>query len=167
MRTRTYVAAMFSFIILAVFTPRSAAAQQSITCASDNMRRNYCRVDTRGGVRLARQRSDARCQQGYSWGYDRGGIWVDRGCRADFLVTGDRPGPSYGPRPGAGRPPGGQSITCSSDDMRRHYCAADTRRGVRLVNQRSSARCTQGYSWGFDRRGIWVDRGCRADFLVR
>jgi hypothetical protein len=167
MQMRTCAVALLSFIALAGFTTRPAAAQQSITCSSDNMKRNYCRADTRGGVRMVRQRSDAQCRQGYSWGYDRGGIWVDRGCRADFVIGGYPPGPGYGPGLGPGRPPAGQTITCSSDDMRRHYCAADTRGGVRMVRQRSDARCQQGYSWGYDRRGIWVDHGCRADFLVR
>jgi hypothetical protein len=131
-----------------------AARAQTITCSSDNGKRNFCAVDTRGGVRLVRQRSDARCTQGYSWGYTRGGIWVDRGCRADFLV---RP---Y-------RPTATRTITCSSNNGKRNYCPINTRRGVRMVRQRSDARCTQGYSWGYDPRGIWVDRGCRADFLVR
>ena len=57
-------------------------------------------------------------------------------------------------------------MSCSSDDMRRHYCNADTRDGVRLVRQNSDAACRQGSTWGFDRRGIWVDRGCRAEFAV-
>jgi len=57
-------------------------------------------------------------------------------------------------------------VTCSSDDMRRNYCAADTRDGVRLVRQRGDASCRQGSTWGYDRRGIWVDRGCRADFAI-
>jgi hypothetical protein len=56
------------------------------------MRRKYCPIETRAGVKLMRQRSDARGRQEYSWGYVRGGIWVDRGCRADFLVIGYRPG---------------------------------------------------------------------------
>jgi hypothetical protein len=145
-----------------------AASAQTITCSSDNGRRNFCPVDTRGGVQMVRQRSGSPCTQGSTWGFDRRGIWVDRGCRADFVVrAGGRPGrPGYGPGYGPGGP-GGQSITCSSDNGRRNYCAADTRRGVQLVRQRSDARCTQGYSWGYDRRGIWVDRGCRADFVVR
>jgi Protein of unknown function (DUF3011) len=50
------------------------------------MRRNSCRVNTSGGVRLVRQRGDADCIYNRTWGYDRGGIWVDRGCRADFEV---------------------------------------------------------------------------------
>jgi len=59
-----------------------------------------------------------------------------------------------------------RAITCSSDDGRRTYCDADTRDGVRLVRQRSDASCRQGSTWGYDRRGIWVDRGCRADFEI-
>jgi hypothetical protein len=110
---------------------------------------------------MVRQRSGSPCQQGSTWGYDRRGIWVDRGCRADFVVNTYRPNPGYGPGPG------GQTITCSSDNGRRNYCAVDTRRGVRLVRQRSGSPCQQGSTWGYDRRGIWVDRGCRADFVVR
>lgn len=57
-----------------------------VSCGS-NGRRNYCEADTRGDVLLLRQQSNAECRQGYSWGYDERGIWVDRGCRADFEVT--------------------------------------------------------------------------------
>lgn len=58
----------------------------------------------------------------------------------------------------------GQSIYCASEDGRRHTCAVNTRGGVRLVNQKSDSACVQGQTWGFDNSGIWVDRGCRADF---
>ena len=163
MRIRGFFVAVLGVIALMAMTARPAAAQQ-ITCSSDNGRRNYCAADTRGGVSMIRQRSGSPCVQGSTWGYDRRGIWVDRGCRADFRINTYRPGgPGYGP----GGPGRGQSITCSSDNMRRNYCAADTRRGVQLVRQRSDARCVQGSTWGYDGRGIWVDRGCRADFLVR
>lgn len=58
-------------------------------------------------------------------------------------------------------------VTCASNDGRRVYCDADTRNGVALIEQHSNVPCRQGSSWGYDRRGIWVDRGCRADFEVR
>jgi len=67
------VAALMGFI------PRSSA--QTISCSSV-----YCQADTRGGVQLLKQPSDSACREGYSWGYDRRGIWVDHGCRADFQV---------------------------------------------------------------------------------
>src|SRR6266511_3076744 len=40
---------------------------EGVFCASDNGRRNYCGADTRGGVRLWRQRSDPpRCRAGHN-----------------------------------------------------------------------------------------------------
>src|ERR1041385_4511792 len=113
---------------------------------------------------MVRQRSDARCQEGYSWGRDRHGVWVDHGCRADFEIVSDRyrdrdddwrrdrdrsDNGGYGDY---NRRSGIQAITCSSDDMNRHYCPADTRGGVRLFKQLSDARCQEGYSWGYDER---------------
>ncbi|MGC2183441.1 MAG: DUF3011 domain-containing protein, partial [Terriglobales bacterium] len=127
---------------------------QTVSCSSDDGHRQECPADTRGGVRMVKQRSDSPCQEGYSWGSDRRGIWVDHGCRADFSVV---------PYPYGGTDQG-STISCSSDDGGRHYCTADTRRGVRLLKQRSDSSCLQGQSWGFDPRGIWVDHGCRADF---
>ncbi len=138
-----------------------------LTCASDDGNRHYCPADTRYGVRIVNQRSNAPCRQGYSWGFDRRGIWVDRGCRADFIVRVMAYGPGPGYPPGPGGPPPAGVITCSSDNGGRNYCSVPTGRGVRLVRQRSDAPCRQGYSWGYDRGGIWVDRGCRADFAIR
>lgn len=60
-----------------------------------------------------------------------------------------------------------QTVYCESGDMKRHWCSEGIGRRVRLIRQRSKARCVQGRSWGVDRSGIWVDRGCRADFEVR
>ncbi|HEX4022505.1 MAG TPA: DUF3011 domain-containing protein [Acidobacteriaceae bacterium] len=131
----------------------TAAYGRHLTCASDDGRRHYCSADTRYGVRMTNQRSGSACIQGQTWGFDRRGIWVDRGCRADFVLGVQRR------RPVA-------NITCSSNNGQRNYCPIDTSRGVRLVNQRSGSACIQGQTWGFDRRGIWVDRGCRADFAV-
>lgn len=131
-----------------------------VTCASDDGRRHLCPVDTRGGVRMVNQRSGSPCIQGSTWGFNHRGIWVDRGCRADFVLG--RFGPPMGP---GGRPPM-NVITCSSNNGRRNFCPVDTRGGVRMVNQRSGSPCIQGSTWGYDRRGVWVDRGCRADFAL-
>jgi len=53
-----------------------------------------------------------------------------------------------------------------SDDGNRHYCAADTRYGVRMVNQRSGRSLQTGATVGARPAGIWSDRGCRADVIV-
>src|SRR6478672_4089952 len=144
------------FAALVIFSSPSPA--QTISCSSDDGHRHYCPADTRGGVRLLQQRSGSSCRKGYSWGYDRGGVWVDRGCRADFAID------SYQYR-GSGSGSIG-TISCSSDDGRRHYCAVDAGGRVHLQQQRSGSPCREGYSWGSDDKAIWVDHGCRADFAV-
>lgn len=159
MFTKTWVRLGFIAVMFLVFGPRSSA--QTISCSSDDGHRKYCPADTRGGVQLSRQRSQSACQQGYSWGFDRGGVWVDRGCRADFTINAYQ----YEGPPGSGFV-GGDTISCSSDDGRRHYCGGNVRGRVRLVQQRSQSPCREGYSWGTDGQGLWVDHGCRADFAV-
>lgn len=132
---------------------------QTIRCKSSNYNRNYCVADTRGGVRLVRQISDSACVQGRSWGYDQDGIWVSSGCEAEFTVSGGDYGNQgdYGP---------GRIVRCESRDSRTNWCRIDTRGGVRLVRRLSNASCYQGRSWDWDRSGIWVSNGCRADFQV-
>src|SRR6267378_171544 len=148
----------------AEFAVRGAAyanGGRQIPCSSDDGRRRNCPADTRAGVALEKQTSGAACMQGYSWGYDEGGIWVDHGCRAEFVAQ-----PYERPQHQGGQGGPAQSLYCASDDGRRNFCPLDVRGGVQLVKQRSGAACQEGYSWGADERGIWVDHGCRADFVA-
>jgi len=78
------VATLVSTSLLWASLPTFAA--QTLQCRSDDYRYRYCRVDTDNDVRLERQRSRAECRQGYSWDYDRHGVWVNHGCDADFRV---------------------------------------------------------------------------------
>lgn len=136
---------------------------QIVRCESQQGRYEYCSADTREGVDLQRQLSDADCRYGDSWGYDRGGIWVDNGCRAEFRLGGGRPGGGY---PGGGHGGSPKILRCESHDDRYEYCPADTRGGVELERRLSKSDCRYGESWGYDRHGIWVNRGCRADFRL-
>ena len=77
----------FGLVVVALLSFGRQSSAQTISCSSDDGRRHYCAADIRGEVRMVKQNSDSPCQQGYSWGFDRGGIWVDRGCRADFAVV--------------------------------------------------------------------------------
>jgi hypothetical protein len=129
-----------------------------ITCSSNDMRRNWCDIGRARDAQLVRQISGSACVRGQTWGIDNRGLWVDRGCRAEF-VLGGRPGPPPPPPP--------MIVTCSSNDMRRNWCDIGGRRDVRLQRQISGSACVQGSTWGVDRRGLWVDRGCRAEFRVR
>jgi hypothetical protein len=144
------------------FVGRGVAQGETVNCSSNDGRRNYCGQFGTRDIRLSRQISGSPCIQGQTWGVDRGGLWVDRGCRADFFVAGGGYGPQPGPQPG---PP--QIITCSSNDGRRNWCDTGGRVDIRLNRQISGSPCVQGDTWGIDRRGLWVDRGCRAEFRVR
>jgi len=68
-----------------------------------------------------------------------------------------------------GRDPWGRDkiVRCESNGKQQSYCRVSARRGVELYRQLSKSRCRYGSSWGYDRKGIWVDEGCRADFLIR
>ena len=139
-----------------------------VRCESDDGRTRHCRIDTRGGVSLTRQLSRTACVQGRSWGWDNSGVWVSQGCRAEF-VTGR--GGGYGPGPGHGGPGygggGEQVLRCESKNDRQQRCPVQVRRDVQLVRQLSERRCVRGQNWGWDRSGVWVDGGCRAEFRVR
>jgi hypothetical protein len=58
------------------------------------------------------------------------------------------------------------TITCGSEGGRHKTCSLREPGYVSLVRQISGARCEQGRSWDFDRREIWVDNGCEAEFRV-
>jgi hypothetical protein len=127
-----------------------------INCSSNHGERVYCAADTSRGIQMVRQISGSPCIEGRTWGFNERGIWVDRGCRADFAVN--QPRGAFG---------GGREITCASNNGERVYCEVETRgMVVQLARQISGTPCRQGETWGWDRRGIWVDRGCRAEFVL-
>ncbi len=57
-----------------------------VRCESDKGRRRRCDVAVTQGVDLRRNISRTPCIRGDNWGWDRGGVWVDHGCRGDFEV---------------------------------------------------------------------------------
>lgn len=148
---------------------------QLLRCESPNGRYRECAANVRGGVRLVRQLSGSPCIEGRSWGASRSGVWVDQGCRAEF-ETGYRPGNGWGwgrnrrdnRDDGAYGRDGrhGETIRCESNDGRTHHCHIDIRGGARLLRQLSGAPCLQNRNWGWDREGVWVSQGCRAEFAI-
>ena len=133
-------------------------------CESDSERTRHCNADTRGGVRMSRQLSDSPCIQGRSWGYDNSGVWVSQGCRAEFVVGAGGGYYNPGNGPGSGY---GQTVRCESQDNHQRRCNVAVGRGVDIVRQLSDTRCVQGQTWGWDRSGVWVTGGCRAEFRIR
>ncbi|MFT3762824.1 MAG: DUF3011 domain-containing protein [Pseudoxanthomonas sp.] len=136
---------------------------RTFRCESTDNRQRSCSVDTNGGVQLVRQLSKTRCVQGRNWGWDRSGVWVNGGCRAEFVAGrgGRYPGDNY---PGNGGY--GQTLRCESTDNRYRTCQATIRRGVELTRQLSKTQCVRGRNWGWDRNGVWVSGGCRGEFRV-
>ncbi len=127
-----------------------------VRCESASGRSNLCMMDTRRGVELVRQLSRSACIRERSWGWTDQGVWVSGGCRAEFRSRGGG---------NDGEPTQvGQSVRCESVDGRERHCPVETRGGVRLVRQLSRTACIEGRNWGYDRQGVWVDGGCRADF---
>lgn len=138
-----------------------------VRCESTKGRTTQCPVDTRYGLRLARQLSDSACIEGRTWGTNRGGVWVSGGCRADFAMGDGRYGNDYGNGYGNGYGQGGGSrFVCESRDGRQNYCAVNGGGRVRVYRQISDSRCDEGRTWGQDRRGVWVSGGCRAEFVT-
>jgi Protein of unknown function (DUF3011) len=74
-------------VVMAV-GPLTVQAQSTIRCESESYRYRYCPTRTDNRVNLLRQLSKTYCRQGSTWGYDRGGIWVDGGCGGEFQVGG-------------------------------------------------------------------------------
>lgn len=150
------VLAVLGLALVSLFHADVASALRSINCASEGGRYRYCPAQTYGSARIDKKFSDAPCTFGKSWGYDAKGVWVSNGCRALFVLG----------EPSVRPPIGGGRITCESMKGKRAYCRVSTRGQVRLVEQLSKAPCTLGYTWGWDDGGIWVDRGCRGEFIV-
>ena len=139
---------------------------QTITCGSPQHRLARCPLPGNWrGVRLVRQTSDASCAQGRSWGYDRGSVWVNDGCAGVFAAGDYNGGGGWRHGPGWNHD---FTITCGSPQYHRGFCQVDVgaRGWVRLQRQTSSTRCVEGQNWGWNRAGVWVDRGCSAQFLI-
>jgi hypothetical protein len=132
----------------------SLSFAQSISCESQDYRRNYCGI---GGqvtkAWLINQTSSSRCIEGRTWGYDGGGIWVNSGCAGEFGFQRAR-GRSEANR-----------VRCESRNYERNFCEvrAQISRAY-LVQQESEARCIEGQTWGARGNGIWVNHGCAGVF---
>lgn len=181
------IAAGLAIGLLGMAAPAAQAqGRDAVRCGSDDGRFTRCQVPWRD-AELIRQESNSPCTRGQTWGVDRDGLWVDRGCRGQFVEMGwgggyRPPGGGYYPPPGYrphddddddGWRPGPDwdreiRFSCESGDKRYQFCQVDVggRGRVRLLRQLSGSPCEEGYSWGWNRAGVWVNRGCRGLFSV-
>jgi hypothetical protein len=136
-------------------------ALPEVTCQSVRGYRE-CNVAFRGQVEMLRQLPrSSLCVEGRTWGQKPGLIWVDRGCGGVFAETYRSSGGFYNPTQY-----NAFTVDCSSLDGRYALCSWNSRFGTPfLIEQYSRNACVEGVSWGYTpRRGLWVDRGCRARF---
>jgi hypothetical protein len=153
------IAILSAVMIAAAFSATAQAPNGTlITCESMNNVRHTCRIDVTSGISLSRQISKDACVRGKTWGTTRNndGVWVDAGCRAEFLV-------------GNGSVPlnsAVQTLTCESIPGHMKRCTAMTSNGVQLTRQISKHACVLNQDWGWDNNGIWVKNGCRAEFTT-
>lgn len=140
-----------------------AEGNQTISCGSPQYNLARCAVPGNWqGAQIVRQTSKSACVQGQTWGFDRGGIWVDKGCGGVFA-----PGNGGGWRPGAGWNQD-FAMECGSPQYNYLFCQVDVGAQGRVILQRqiSDTRCIEGRNWGWNRAGIWTDKGCSAQFMV-
>jgi len=129
-----------------------------IRCESRDGREEYCRAAIDGDVRLVRQLSDQRCTQGRNWRWDSEGIRVRDGCRAEF---------EYTPRSSGSSGSSNGRVTCQSQKDRESFCPAPIAGGVRVFRNISDTRCREGVNYTWNRDGVRVWGGCRAEFEFR
>ena len=165
-----FAVAMVSACGLAYADDDSWSPEKSVACSSNDGHRNECSADLRGyTVRDVDQSSRTECVVGRNWGYTDRGVWVDDGCRATFKFDrtrgGDHPR-AWGYRDPGNSPTGEQRVKCESRDGHRNVCDVNLR-GYRIadVHELSKADCDIGRNFGYDDRGVWVDDGCRAEFI--
>jgi len=154
-------------IVALMIAPSVEAAQQTarrdserrIRCESSDGAVKRCVVDTRRGVHLLQELSNGVCAEGRSWGVEVDAIWVRDDCRAEFLAD-------LGGR-GVDSGYSDRVVRCESRDGRWNQCRAETSTGLEIVRQVSKNPCIRNQSWGWDKGGVWVSGGCRAEFRAR
>lgn len=178
---KTHPVFLFMLPVLALLGPHTASAQQNtIECGSINQQFQRCALDVSGGVELLSQISRALCDQDRTWGYDDQGLWVKDGCRGVFTALAPSGDQAVVARhsPVVPRPPGPMEddkpadqiaeVYCASNRNRYQHCDTDTRgRSMHLVHEFSDDACRYGSTWGYNSRGIWVDRGCVGLFRMK
>jgi hypothetical protein len=126
-----------------------------VRCESRDLDRVHCPMDTAAGVDLVRQLSENTCIRESDWGVDEQGVWVARGCRAEFHARTEATTVSR------------KMVRCESVGGRARSCPVILRGApVRLLRQLSALPCRRDESWSVGRNEIRVSRGCKGEFEI-
>lgn len=135
-----------------------------VKCSSKDGDFKRCKVSgikKISNMSVKKRYSDSKCKKGYSYGYDKKSIWVDHGCRAKFNVRYKKSSSSKYKT---------KSVKCSSKDHDFKRCRVKHAKKIKNMSVKkrySDASCKKGYSYGYSKKSIWVDHGCRAKFKVK
>ena len=155
---------------------QTGSDRERLRCESNDRRETSCRASIGGEVRIARQLSDTQCREGRNWRWNRTGIWVTEGCRAEFEFRrggwdgsggsgwGSSGGSGWG---GSGGGWGGGArdlVTCQSEGGREAFCPAAIAGSVQVARQISDTDCVYRRNWNWTENGVTVWSGCRAEF---
>ena len=170
MRASSLLVTTFALAAATAMYVQPAHSQQygdrgpTVVCESQDGHYNRCQKPWRGDARLVQQMSDSACVQGRTWGVRGGDLWVDQGCRGRFAPAGYQQTGWQPPRDWDRRFP----MSCNSSGYDYQMCRVDvgSHGRVMLRRQTSSSACIEGQTWGYNRAGIWVNRGCAGDFVV-
>lgn len=141
----------------------------TIVCGSSSGKTQRCNFNGGERVELVRTLSNGTCKGNWRYDQRRRYIEVKNGCRGEF--RGDRyfggSGSSHDNSFGASGGSGNNSnnsrrIVCESEKGKSQRCSFDTRNGVRLSEQLSSASCRG--NWFSGRGFVEVKNGCRGVF---
>lgn len=130
------------------------ADRYEFTCASPDHRYRECQLPVDGRARLVKQKSDAPCIEGRSWGQRGDRVWVDNGCRGKFEVV-----------RGGGGSSSGQQVDCRSQNNRYQECALRKGYEARIVRD-YTGRCRKDSTWGTRPGVLWVTNGCQGRFQI-
>jgi hypothetical protein len=176
---------LFSLLVpLLSFTGTQAYAQK-FSCGSNNNQYQMCQIPGNGNpqnVRMVRQLSQSACIQGRTWGTRGNQVWVDKGCRAEFQISGyggpGYGGPGYGGGYHGGPPRGGPPAYYSgSFSNGRSNCTSGPGSGpvycqsggpFKYANPvRVNNACVQNRTWGTSQYGLWVANGCSGQWEIK
>ena len=173
-------AGLFGVLWLVVPTANAQYYSGGATLECESRDYRFTRCANWGDARIVRQTSEAPCRRGHSWGVDRRGLWVDKGCAGLFRDAGYGGGRGDGHGHGGGYGGGGGwhpgpgwdstfTVRCASHDYNYNFCAVDLGGGGRayLDRQISSTACIEGRTWGANRAGVWVEGGCEGVFRIQ
>lgn len=144
------------------YNPGNSGGSQIINCQARGSGVHYCRANQLKSVELIRvfNQSGQNNPCLNNWGYSDQGLWVRRGCQAEFRVSYWQ---DYG---GGGRPDshGSGDVLCESNYGQTSTCQANTSGGVSLLHTTSRQSCRG--QWGYNSNSIWVKNGCGAWFRL-